>query len=202
MSSWTWNGSEGAPIRVEVYSDADEVELVLNGESVGRAPAGEEHRFRAEFDTTYQAGELLAIAFANGREQGRHRLVTATGPARLAIEADRAEIRADSADVAFISITLTDAEGTLYTDSDRPVTVGIAGPGVLQGFGSARPDTLERFTGTTHTTFDGRALAVIRPTGPGEVVVTVSAPGCESSSVTIRSVAGEEFTRRHEQPSG
>jgi beta-galactosidase len=80
VSSWTWNGSEGAPIRVEVYSDADEVELILNGESAGRAPAGEEHRFRAEFDMTYRAGELLAIAYTNGREQGRHRLVSATGP--------------------------------------------------------------------------------------------------------------------------
>ncbi|MBA2247630.1 MAG: glycoside hydrolase family 2 protein, partial [Chloroflexia bacterium] len=200
VSSWTWNGSEGAPIRVEVYSDADEVELLLNGESIGRAPAGEQHRFRADFDTTYQTGELLAIAFTNGREQGRHRLVTATGPVRLAIEADRTEMRADSADLAFISIALTDAEGTLYTDSDRLVTVGITGPGALQGFGSARPETLERFTDTTHTTFGGRALAVIRPTRPGEVTVTVSAPGCESSAVTIRSVAGEEIRRRHDQP--
>lgn len=188
VSSWTWNGFEGAPIRVEVYSDADEVELLVNGESAGRAPAGEEHRFRAEFDTTYRAGELLAIAWTDGREQGRHRLVSASGPVRLTVEADRTEIRADSADLAYLTIALTDADGTLHTDRDRLVTVEVAGPGTLQGLGSARPDTEERFTDDTHTTFDGRALAVIRPTGPGAITITVSAPDCESASVVVQAM--------------
>lgn len=182
MSSWTWNGFEGAPIRVEVYSDADEIELLLNGESVGRAPAGEAHRFRAEFDATYEAGELVAVAYVNGREQGRHRLVSATGPVRLEIEADRATIRADSADLSHLS------HYPHRTDRDRPVTVGVDDSGVLQGLGSAWPETQERFTDDTHTTFDGRALVVIRPTGPGEIVVMVSANGCESVSVTVQAM--------------
>jgi beta-galactosidase len=100
-------------------------------------------------------------------------------------------IRADSADLAYLSITLTDADGNLYTDRDRPVTVGIDGPGTLQGFGSARPETQERFTDDTHTTFDGRALAVIRPTGPGAITIMVSAPDCEQASVVIQAMDQE-----------
>ena len=56
VASWTWPGSEGAPVTVEVYSDADEVELLVNGRSLGRKPAGESHRFRAEFEAVYAAG--------------------------------------------------------------------------------------------------------------------------------------------------
>ena len=68
VASWTWPGSEGAPVTVEVYSDADEVELLLNGRSLGRKPAGDSHRFRAEFETIYQPGELLAIAYTAARK--------------------------------------------------------------------------------------------------------------------------------------
>lgn len=188
VSSWTWDEFEGKPVRVEVYSDAEEVELLVNGDTVGRAPAGEAHRFRAEFDTTYHPGEVVAIAWADGKEQGRHRLVSAKGPVRLAVEADRTEIRADSTDLAFVTIALTDADGTVYTDQDRLVTVDVSGPGTSQGFGSARPETEERFTDDTHTSFDGRALAVIRPTGAGEITVTVSAPDCEPALVAVRAM--------------
>ena len=62
VSSWSWDGPEGAPVTVEVYADADEVELVVNGRSVGRRPAGAAHRYRAEFETTFEAGLLEAVA--------------------------------------------------------------------------------------------------------------------------------------------
>jgi beta-galactosidase len=68
---------------------------------------------------------------------------------------------------------------------DREVTVTVAGPGVLQGFGSAAPATEESYLDDVHTTFDGRALAVLRPTGPGTVTVTASAPGCDDVRVTV-----------------
>ena len=70
-SSWSWAGHEGAPVVVEVYADADEVELLVNGRSLGRQPAGAEHRFRAEFETTYEPGELEAVAWRDGEEIGR-----------------------------------------------------------------------------------------------------------------------------------
>jgi len=67
----------------------------------------------------------------------------------------------------------------------RPVTVQVSGPGVLAGLGSARPRTQEPFGGSRCTTFDGRALAIVRPTGPGEITVHVDADGCEPVTSTI-----------------
>ena len=80
VGSWSLAGAEGEPVTVEVYSDADEVELLLDGASLGIAPAGEKNRFRAEFEVTYTPGELVAVARTAGEETGRFALRSATGP--------------------------------------------------------------------------------------------------------------------------
>src|SRR5262249_14679266 len=71
IASWSWPGFEGKPITVEVYADADEVELLVNGTAVGRAAVGDTHPYLASIDTTYVPGELTAIAFRDGAEAGR-----------------------------------------------------------------------------------------------------------------------------------
>jgi beta-galactosidase len=185
VSSWSWPGHEGAPVVVEVYAAADEVELLLDGRSLGRQPAGAGHRFRAEFEVTYSPGVLEAVAWRGDEEAGRACLPSASGPVLLEACVDRAEIAAAAADLAFVELTLVDGSGTLYNTADRKVTVEVAGPGVLQGLGSADPRTEESFTDAACTTFDGRALAVIRPTGEGSITVTASAEGCEARRVRI-----------------
>jgi hypothetical protein len=65
------------------------------------------------------------------------------------------------------------------------VTVTVEGPAVLLGLGSGNPCTEETFGADTHDTFEGRALAVVRPTGAGTITVTVAAPGCETRTVTV-----------------
>jgi beta-galactosidase len=185
ISSWTWPGFEGAPVIVEVYSDADEVELFVNGNSLGRRPVGEPNRFRAAFDATYQSGELLAVAYRAGVETGRSTLKSATGPVLLNAEADRTEITADPGDLAYVALTLTDPQGTVHTAADRLVNVQVSGPGVLQGFASAAPSTEERFDTAERRTYEGRALAVLRPTGIGKIRLLASAPECEPVEATV-----------------
>ena len=185
VSSWSWPDHIGQAVVVEVYADADEVELLLNEHSLGKAPAGRDHRYRAQFDTEYEPGELVAVALRDGVEIGRTSLVSATGPVQLALDVDLTAISAHAFDLAYVAITLVDGAGSLANTADRAVTVTVDGPGVLQGLGSANPVTEERFTDTTCTTFDGRALAVIRPTAAGTITVTVAADGCTSQFVTI-----------------
>ncbi len=73
----------------------------------------------------------------------------------------------------------------LHTTADRPVSVEVDGPGVLQGLASARPDPEEPFTGTTCTTFDGCALAVVRPTGEGTITFRVTADEVDAQELRI-----------------
>jgi beta-galactosidase len=173
IASWTWPGFEGEPIAVEAYAAADEVELLVNGRSAGRRPV---ERFRAEFDLRYEPGELVVVAYASGVEIGRDTARTATGPLTLRAETDRPR-----GGLAYV----TDAEGVVHTAADRPVTVEVTGDGLLLALGSADPSTEERFDGKTRTTYEGRALAVVRTTGEGTVSLLATAPGCEPAEVVV-----------------
>ena len=186
VNSWTWTGYEGVPITVEVYSDADEVELLLNGKTIGRAPAGPQHRFMALFETTYQPGELVAVAYRNGEQAGRTVLRTAGDDVHLAATPDRIEIRADDTDLSFIDITVADQDGTVHVLRDCTVTVSVSGSGVLQGLGSANPASEDDYSACSCRTYLGRALAVIRPTGPGEIRVRVESEGVAAVETLIR----------------
>jgi beta-galactosidase len=188
IASWSWAGFEGQPITVEVYADADEVELLLNGKSVGRAAVGDSHPFVASIEAAYTPGELTAIAYRDGAETGRHALASANGPVELDVQVDRARIDATDRDLAYVDVTLVDGARNLQSGDDRPVTVAVDGPGVVQGFGSGNPCTEETFGAPTHETYNGRALAVIRPTGAGTITVTVSAKDCDDRTVTIEAV--------------
>ena len=182
VASWTWQAAPGSPVTVDVYADADEVELRLDGETVGLSRGGEESAFRARFDIAYRPGVLEAIARRGGAELGRHELRTA-GPVALAARAESSRIAEDG--LAFVSLTLEDAAGTVACDADRVVTVEVEGPGELVGIGTGRARTLEPFSGASVTTYDGRALAIVRPTGRGEISVTARADGLTSATASI-----------------
>ncbi len=185
VSSWTWPGYEGKPVVVEVYADADEVALLLDGDEVARATVGATTPMLATLEVTYRPGELTAIAHRRGEEVGRTCLSTARTAPRLTAASDRTELRDDDADLAFVAIELRDDDGVLVTQEERTVTVEVTGAGVLAGMCSANPRTEERFTSNTWRTFDGRALAVVRPRGSGEVTVAVTAEGQESAVVNL-----------------
>ncbi|HEU5305949.1 MAG TPA: glycoside hydrolase family 2 TIM barrel-domain containing protein [Acidimicrobiia bacterium] len=185
IASWSWPGYEGKPIAVEVYADADEVELFVNGAPAGRATVGESHPYLATVDTTYEPGELTAVAHRGGAEVGRWTLTSAIGPVQLDVRVDRETIDASDRDVAYVDVTLVDADGNLHSSEDRAVTVAVDGPAVLQGLGSGNPCTEETFGSPTHDTYNGRALAVVRPTDAGTITVTVSAKACDDRAVTV-----------------
>ncbi|MFJ8021477.1 glycoside hydrolase family 2 TIM barrel-domain containing protein [Streptomyces sp. NPDC096311] len=198
VASWTWPGFEGEPVTVEVYGDADEVELIGNGNSFGRRPVGAEHRFRTEFEIVYVPGDLVAVAYRDGAETGRTTLRCATGPVQLRAETDRQTIRAAGGDLAYVTLTLTDAQGTCHTGADRPVTVEVSGAGELVGLGSAAPSTEERFDSTERRTYEGRALAVLRPTTVGKIRLTATAQGCDPVDVVV-TVEQQPHDHRHQE---
>ncbi len=184
IPSWTWGGYEGKPCKVEVYSDAEEVELLINGKSCGRLPSGEENRFRAIFDVTYEAGEVKAIAYRNGQPAESCELRTAGSEVRLSVQADRATIGVN--EIAYLTISLQDAEGLLNTDTDRKVSVAVEGAGTLQALACADPASTENFYDQTRTTYYGKALAIIRAgEQAGAITVHVEAEGCDGVDMKL-----------------
>lgn len=186
IHSWTFKGFEGKPCIIEIYADADEVELLRNGCSLGRKPAGEKHRFRALFDTIYEAGRIEAIAYENGVETGRDFLDTAGESITFQIRMDKTEMSADGQDLVFLEIMLVDEHENVNPCMDRCVTVEVNGAGVLSGIGNADPYSLENFEGPDHQTFDGRLLAVVRAVREGEISIRVKAKGVPEKAVFLK----------------
>lgn len=185
LGSWSWPGFEEQPVRVEVYSDAAEVELLLDGSVIGRARVGEEQPFRVAFETTYRPGTLEAIAYTGGVETGRSAIRSAAEEIVLSVHTERAELRLDGTDLGYVNIALTDPDGILHATRDRSVSVHVDGPAVLEALGSGAPSTRESFASDTHSTFDGRALAIVRPTGSGQITVNVSADGSTPTAISF-----------------
>lgn len=177
VASWSWPGAEGGAVKVEVYADAEEVELLVNGQSVGRSTVGAEFPSIATFDATYRPGVVEAISYHAGAETGRARLTTAADSVALLAEAERPSVRADGTDLVYVPIQLADAEGERHVRRDRRVHVAVNGPGELIALGSARPDPTENYAQTSVETFEGRALAIVRPLAAGDIEITVSADG-------------------------
>ena len=177
VSSWTWPGFEGKPVTVEVYADGDSVALLLDGSEVARADVGGPMSNLAVFETAYIPGVLTAVAYRDGVETVRTTLRTVSLDAlTLTATPDRVTIHDDDTDLSYIAIELVSA-GVVVTGADRPVTVEVSGAANLAGMCSANPKTAERFADATWRTFDGRALAVVRPTGVGRATVTCTAEG-------------------------
>ena len=183
IRSWTWDGFEGKPAVINVYSDAEEVELFLNGESLGRKPV---ESYSASFETAYQPGELKAAAYRSGEEVGVDTLVTAGNDVRVEVSADRTELRADGADLSYVMLSLRDEKGILNPQAVREVTVTVTGAGSLAGMGSADVETDNRYDNNTWKTFGGYLLAVVRAgLVPGEITVTVTSDGQEQKITLV-----------------
>ncbi len=173
-----------------MYADAARVELWLNGRRVGADRPGRDDDYLTRFTLPYQPGELTAVAYgADGAEIGRQSLTSAGAGLRLVVEPETTELVADGHDLAYLPIALTDDDGILRPLADRSVTVTVEGAATLLGLGSGEPITEERFAGSSHRTFNGRALAVLRAGHePGDVHVTVAASGVTTVSTTLRVV--------------
>ncbi|MBB2943391.1 hypothetical protein FB565_003104 [Actinoplanes lutulentus] len=174
VPSWSWYGHGGRPAEVEVYTADDEIELLVNGRSIGRRPAGGKYGFVARFRTPYRPGTIEAVAYRAGRETGRSSLRSA-GPVRLRVVAETQRLAAAVQELAFLRLELADDEGVVDSAVADLITVQVEGPATLAGFGSGATATEESFTDAEHTTFRGRALAVIRAGGsPGHIRVTAT----------------------------
>ncbi|MCC8066532.1 MAG: DUF4982 domain-containing protein [Clostridiales bacterium] len=184
ISSWTWKGCEGKPVIVEVYAPGDEVELFVNGRSLGRKPSGEEAGYRTLFETTYEPGTLTAVVYKNsGTIAAKTELRTAAEPAALALSCE------DTAgeELLFIDVCLQDASGNLVTGADCKLKAEISGcAAVLAGFGSGNPKPDYNYIDGTADTWNGTALLILRKTGEaGNISVKVSAEDGPSGTLEI-----------------
>jgi len=162
------------------------VRLELNGKEIATKQING-GRLTARFEVPYAAGELKAVGLKDGKTVATKTLRTAGPATKLRLVADRAAIRADRNDLAYVTVEILDAAGNLLPDAANLVRFTLNGPGELAAVGSGAPNVPESFRQPRHTAFHGRCLAILRPQGPtGKLVLHAEADGLSAAEVTVR----------------
>lgn len=164
VSSWTWPGMEGKSAVVEVYCAAPEVELLVNGSSLGRKPAGPTHNFTAYFETIYTPGCLTAVAWDGDTALGQMELPTAGTPFLRVTEENW------DGELHFYKIEMVDEHGTIHPAADCEIVIRVEN-GELLGFGTGDPKPLHGYGERTTRTWQGRAQAIVRSSGTPSITV-------------------------------
>jgi len=189
--SWTYPGYEDALTEIVVFSAAEEVEVMVNGESIGRKPVCMDRPlpFSTRFETHYRPGEITAVGYRGGAEIRRDTILTAGAPAKLVISPDKTEMLSDGHDLIYAEIKVCDDKGCIVPDAEIPLLASVKGCAYLAGFGSADPVTDEDYTDDKAVTYRGRAMLIVRSGyEKGECEMTVSADGLGAESIRFETV--------------
>ena len=165
---------------IQVYAGGDEVELFINGKSLGKQPCGKDTGFETQFNTVYEPGELVAVAYENGEEIGRTSLKTAGKAAALTLCAEKYDT------LAFVNVDVIDENGLLVADSTVPLSVKIDGPAKLAAFGGVKALHHNGYELPDTTAGEGHALVVVKLTGEeGKIAVTISGEGIKETTLEL-----------------
>jgi beta-galactosidase len=186
LESWNWTA--GSTVKVACYTNCGEVELTLNGRSLGVKPQSVAVDGVLTWEVPYEPGALKAIARTNGRELSTFTLQTAGAPDRIALVSDAATLRADGENIAHLELVIVDANGIRVPDAAQTITLELAGPAELLGFGNADDTNTDSARDATHSAFRGRALAIVRTTDTaGAITIKATSPGLKPAVVKLQS---------------
>ena len=188
VRNWNYTAYEGKPVQVVVFSSADEVELIINGETVAKKQVSREYPMpnSVRFDTVFYAGKVEAVSYQNGVEISRDCMETSGEASKLRLTTEKETLRCDGHDLAYINIDVLDENERLVTDAENILTVSVEGAATLAGFGTGNPVTEEIYSDNRTKSYRGHACAIVRSgIEPGEIKVTVAGEGIGSVKKTI-----------------
>ena len=186
---WTWPGREGQATRVIALTNAETVELRLNGQSLGRKAV--DRLAMPEWQVPYSPGRLEAIGYRGGREVSRTSVETAGQPFALKLVADRRGMLGTGSDVQPFTVMAVDARGRIVPDANAPVGFRVT-KGAVIGVGNGDPNDHDSEVVPARRLFLGLAQALVRAeAGAGTLVVEASAPGLKPARVSVRVIAAE-----------
>ena len=186
-----WNWSEGDKVDVwAYYNTADEVELLVNGRSLGRSAKTPERLHALWEGVRFEPGEITAVAYKDGEEIMRQTRRTAGEAVGLTLTPDRERIAADGYDLSFVTIDAVDADGCFMPTAMNALRITVGGAGELVGVDNGDATSHDSLKGGRIRLFNGKALAIVRSIKgvEGEIVLRVEGDGLQSSAVTVTSI--------------
>ena len=195
LPHWTWPDRKGKVTPVYCYTDYPSAELFVNGKSQGRITKSDTarlDRYRLRWrNVVYQPGELKVVVYdENGNKAGQQIVRTAGKPKRLLLEPERKTIKADGNDLAYVTVSLVDKNGTLCPDAANRLQFSVTGAGTYKAACNGDATSLEPFTQPQMSLFHGQLVVVCQAAKtPGVMTLTVKDPatGMKSSvNITVK----------------
>ncbi len=182
-----WNWKKGDTVDVwAYYNHADNVELFLNGKSLGtRKKTGED--LHVKWRVPFEPGTLKAVSKMNGDIVLTKEIKTAGMPAKIILIADRDKIIADGKDLSFVTVKIVDTQGNLVPDASNKVKFKLTGEGKISGVDNGSETSMESFKGSERKAFNGLALAVIQSKEKaGMILLTATSPNLQPATLQIK----------------
>jgi beta-galactosidase len=181
-----WNWNPGQTVDVWAFTNCDEVELFLNGVSLGKQSKGE-NDFNLVWKVPYEEGTLLGVGYRSGAEIMRSTVSTAGEPAALVLSPDRSEINADGSDLSFITVTVVDRNNNLVPHAGNMINFSLEGPGIIAGVDNGSQTSMEPFKADYRKAYNGKCLMVLKAgREKGEIRITASSEGLPDATCTVK----------------
>jgi beta-galactosidase len=165
-----WNWEEGQIVDVwAYYNHADEVELFLNGKSLGKKTKPQD-TFHVFWRVPFQKGVLKAISYKAGKEVLSKEIKTAGTPVSIRLTADRQTIKADGKDLSFVTVEVLDIDGNPVPTVDNLIEFSVEGNGFIVGTDNGDPTDTNSLKKPSRKLFNGKALVVIQSNNKAGVV--------------------------------
>jgi len=177
---WNWEGQEGQPIKIMGCSNLEEVEVLVNGQSIGRQSV--DYYEMNHWEAPYQPGKVELIGYKGGKAVA-HTQVETAGPAyRLKVTPDRPEMKGDGWDVQPFRIEAVDQHGRFVPLADNLVMFQLSDGAEIIGVGNGDPTCLEPEQGDRRSLFNGLAQVIVRAKegASGPLTLTATADGLQS----------------------
>ncbi|WP_149205990.1 glycoside hydrolase family 2 TIM barrel-domain containing protein [Flavobacterium johnsoniae] len=181
-----WNWKAGQTVDVwAYYNKADEVELFVNGKSVGkRSKKGDD--LHVMWRIPFEAGTLKAVSRKDGKVILEKEIKTAGNPSQLKLTADRSTIKADKNDLSFITVDILDDKETIAPNANNEINFFLKGNGKIVGVCSGDPVSHESYKGNKHTALAGKCLVIVQSGDQsGRLELTAKANGLKQSTIVI-----------------
>ena len=170
------------------FNNADEVELFLNGESLG-AKKPEDGSYHVWWRVPFVPGELVAVSRKDGKEVKRDSVKTASEPHAIRLTPDRSEINADGEDLSSVTVEGVDKDGNLCPLAENEILFEVEGAGFNAGVDNGSQTSLEPFKSDRRKAFYGKAMLIVQNDGEkGDIKVKATSPDLKESTVTIKSL--------------
>ncbi len=191
VSNWTPSDVDTYDeAKLQVFSNCDEVELLLNDKSLGVKPMPEDKASPRIWTTTFQKGTLKAVGRNNGKVVAEQVLKTADKASKIILTADKPVVVNNWNDVVYVTASITDENGNLVHAADNKIAFSISGPGVIAAVDNASLTSTEPFQAKERSAYRGKCVAIVKANADsGRITVTASAEGLKSGNAIIEAAS-------------